>query len=144
MLARINKHIPKASELQMVTLFLITNIFSCPPLRYHAQSWRWISKLWPPAPSKSVQFLYRNRSLLVGLSSTDLRQMNIGRDLVCSVISLSTYTGLQNLKSNLSDRRPGQLWDVTDLDCFLNWIYASLVNFKSDREGWKISDRPIW
>ena len=32
MLARINKHIPKASELQMVTLFLITNIFSCPPL----------------------------------------------------------------------------------------------------------------
>ena len=32
MLARINKHIPKASELQMVTLtlFLITNTISCP------------------------------------------------------------------------------------------------------------------
>ena len=30
MLARINKHIPKASELQMVTVFLITNIFSGP------------------------------------------------------------------------------------------------------------------
>ena len=30
MLARITKHIPKASELQMLTVFLITNIFSGP------------------------------------------------------------------------------------------------------------------
>ena len=30
MLARINKHIPRASELRMVILFLITNTISCP------------------------------------------------------------------------------------------------------------------
>ena len=40
MLAGINKHIPKASELQMVTVFLITKIFSCPPLGYQPQGGR--------------------------------------------------------------------------------------------------------
>ena len=52
MLARINKHIPKASALLMVILFLMTNISPCLVTSYYIEDRR---KPDLP-PSKSLQF----------------------------------------------------------------------------------------
>ena len=83
MLARINKHIPKASELQMVTLtlFLIANTISCPAwdsMQITGEELLEMNLSAIGTPSKSVQFLNRNRSLLDAFfCSADLRQMHI-------------------------------------------------------------------
>ena len=112
MLARINKHIPRASELRMVILFLITNTISCP-------AW-------------DIMQITGD----VGFCSADLLQMNTGPGMSWYHPPSPTPHWTSEYSNPIYQTGEPVNCEMSSIWIPLNWIHTNLANFvKSVREG---------